>query len=208
MPSVTSVVKTSATHVPVVSVGEALGERGIDAGGSECGDLDAHAAIGLGVHADSRRVGRGRSANHAAVAVRRGDRELAERDGATIRTADGTGEGDAPEAVLMRRIVDAFAEYERLLIRARTKAALAVKKVRGERTGDIPYGSRLASDGVHLEQHDAEQQMIEMVKRHRDSGLSLRAIGARLDATGIRPRGGGRWHPQTVANVLAGRMAA
>jgi DNA invertase Pin-like site-specific DNA recombinase len=133
---------------------------------------------------------------------------MAERDGATVRTADGTGEGDAPEAVLMRRIIDAFAEYERLLIRARTKAALAVKKSRNERTGDIPYGSRLASDGVHLEGHDSEQQMIERVKQYRDSGLSLRAIGAQLDATGIRPRGGGRWHPQTVANVLAGRMAA
>jgi DNA invertase Pin-like site-specific DNA recombinase len=32
----------------------------------------------------------------------------------------------------MCRIVDAFAEYERLIIRARTRAALAVKKSCGE----------------------------------------------------------------------------
>lgn len=132
---------------------------------------------------------------------------MAERDGATVRTADGTGEGDAPESVLMRRIVDAFAEYERLLIRARTKAALAVKKARGERTGDIPYGCRLAADGVHLEGNASEQHVIEMVNQDRRSGLSLRAICAKLDATGIQPRGGRRWHPQTVANLVAGRMA-
>ncbi len=30
---------------------------------------------------------------------------MAEREGATVLTADGTGDGDDPEAVLMRRIV-------------------------------------------------------------------------------------------------------
>ena len=44
------------------------------------------------------------------------------------------------------RMVDAFAEYERAIIRARTRAALAVKRGRGERTGEVPYGFRLAED--------------------------------------------------------------
>jgi DNA invertase Pin-like site-specific DNA recombinase len=35
--------------------------------------------------------------------------------------------------MLMRGLVDLFAQYERALIRSRTKAALAVKKGRGER---------------------------------------------------------------------------
>jgi hypothetical protein len=65
---------------------------------------------------------------------------LAERDGATVQAADGPAEGTSPEAVLMRRIIDAFAEYERLVVRARTRAALALKRSRGERTGGIPYG--------------------------------------------------------------------
>ena len=133
---------------------------------------------------------------------------LVEREGATLRTADGAGDGNGPEAVLMRRIVDAFAEYERLLIKARTRAALAVKKSRGERVGDVPYGWRLASDGVHLHPHRAEQQILVAVRRYRAEGLSLRAIGARLDAAGWPPRSGGRWHPQTVANLLSGRLAA
>lgn len=66
---------------------------------------------------------------------------LVERDGAAVRSAEGLGDGDAPEAVLMGRIVDAFAEYERLVIKARTRAALALKKSRSERISREPrYG--------------------------------------------------------------------
>jgi len=53
--------------------------------------------------------------------------------------------------MLMRRIVDAFAEYEWMLIKTRTKAALAVTRSRGERISrEAPYGYRLAADSVHL----------------------------------------------------------
>jgi site-specific DNA recombinase len=45
---------------------------------------------------------------------------LVERNGAAVRAADGTGNGDGAEAILLRRIVDAFAEYERVMIRARS----------------------------------------------------------------------------------------
>jgi site-specific DNA recombinase len=128
---------------------------------------------------------------------------LVEREGAAVRTTDGTTDGDGPEGMLMRRIVDAFAEYERLLIQARTRAALAVKRTRGERIGDIPYGYGLAADRVHLEPRADEQETRRLIEGYRRAGLTLRAIGARLAARGILPRSGGRWHPQTVANVLA-----
>ena len=63
-----------------------------------------------------------------------------QRKGARIVSAAGEGtDSDSPTDVLMRRMVDAFAEYERLIIGARTKAALQAKKQRGERTGSIPY---------------------------------------------------------------------
>ena len=38
---------------------------------------------------------------------------------------------DGPTARLMRQILDAFSEYERALIRARVRAAMAAAKVRG-----------------------------------------------------------------------------
>ncbi len=126
---------------------------------------------------------------------------LAEKTGAQVLSADGTGNGDGPEAQLMRHIVNAFAEYERALIRARTRAALAVKHGRGERTGEVPFGYGLAEDGVHLEQLPAEQNIIGVVRQLRSEGLSIRAIAARLNADGIVARGA-RWHPTSIARLL------
>src|ERR1700694_2829362 len=71
---------------------------------------------------------------------------LVERAGARVLSCDGTGNGDGPEQAVMRHIVAAFSEYERALIRSRTRAALAVKKARGERVGKIPLGFKLGSD--------------------------------------------------------------
>jgi DNA invertase Pin-like site-specific DNA recombinase len=71
--------------------------------------------------------------------------------GASIRAVDGSGNTDTPEGLLVRRIVDAFAEYERLTIQARTKAALAVKRLHRERISrQPPYGWRFTRDRKHL----------------------------------------------------------
>ena len=130
---------------------------------------------------------------------------LAARNGAVVCSADGMTEGAGPEALLLRRIVDAFAEYERLVIVARTRAAMALKKSRRERVSREPrYGWRLGRDGVHLEVHPQEQRAISLVRRYRRGGLTLRQIGRRLERCGLQPRSGGRWHPQTVARALGG----
>jgi len=124
------------------------------------------------------------------------------RVGARVVSAAGEGtDGNGPADVLMRRMVDAFAEYERLIIGARTKAALAVKRAKGQRVGSVPYGYRLADDGTHLEPDEPEQRTVALVRRYRDKGLTLRAIGQRLHRKGILPRSGKRWHPQTVARI-------
>lgn len=126
---------------------------------------------------------------------------IAQKNGAVVCTADGAGNGESPEAVLLRRVVDAFAEYERLLIRARTRDALAVKKARGERVGAIPYGYRLSADRVHIEVDRTEQRTMALARRYRRAGLSLAATGARLEAMGCLPRSSKRWHRYTVARI-------
>lgn len=110
--------------------------------------------------------------------------------GARVVSAAGEGtEGDDPSAVLMRRMVDAFAEYERGVIAARTRAALAVKRARGEATSHAPYGYRTAEDG-RLVKAEGEQAVIARVRRARAEGLTLRAIADALRAEGLVNRAG------------------
>lgn len=117
------------------------------------------------------------------------------RKGARIQSAAGEGtDSDSPADVLMRRMVDAFAEYERLIIGARTKAALQAKKARGERVGHIPFGMRLSADGVHLEEDPTEQETIRKVEELKASGLSLRKIADHLNENGSLKRGGVPWN--------------
>ncbi len=161
--------------------------------------VDAVEREGATVLLVSRRDRLARDVILAAMAER-----LVERAGARVASADGAGEGDSPEALLMRRICDAFGEYERQVIRARTRAALAVKRARGERTGHVPYGYQLGADGVQLVEHAGEQEVIRLVREYQREGLSLRQIGERFNALGILPRSGGQWHAQTVRRIAQG----
>jgi DNA invertase Pin-like site-specific DNA recombinase len=103
----------------------------------------------------------------------------------------------------MRRMVDAFAEYERLLIGARTKAALRAKMAKGERVGSVPFGKRLAADGVKLLPDPEEEETIERIKSLRASKKSLRSIAAKLDELKIKPKGGSKqWHFSSVNQIL------
>lgn len=126
---------------------------------------------------------------------------LCERHGARVLTADGVGNGDGPEAQLLRGMMDLFAQYERAIIRSRTKAALAVKKARGERVGGVPYGYR--DEGGKLVEDPGEQTVVKRARKLRSEGLSLRAIGRALLSEGHTPRSGKRWHVQVLARVVA-----
>jgi DNA invertase Pin-like site-specific DNA recombinase len=67
--------------------------------------------------------------------------------GAKVLSADGTANGDSPADIFMRTMIDGAAAYERALIRARTKTALAAKRARGERAGEVPFGFCADVDG-------------------------------------------------------------
>jgi DNA invertase Pin-like site-specific DNA recombinase len=136
-----------------------------------------------------------------------------QRQGCRVVSAAGEGtEGDDPTSVLMRRIIDAFAEYERLIIKARTKAALRAKQKRGQRTGKVPLGFDLVDDGarskaglpIALAANVPEQETVATIKALRSEGLSLREIAGELDRRGI-PTKEGRpgWHHSSVGRILA-----
>ncbi len=134
------------------------------------------------------------------------------RQGGRVVSAAGEGtDGDDPTSVLMRRIVDAFAEYERLIIKARTRAALAARRSRGRRTGNVPLGFDLADEGERskaglpaaLVANPVETATLATIRELRAGGLSLRGIASELDRRSIRPKKGGeRWSHNAVARVL------
>ncbi len=119
-------------------------------------------------------------------------------NGAKVVSAAGEGNGDTPSVAFMRTVIDGASQYERGLIRARTKAALAAKAAKRERVGAVPYGYRLAADGVRLEADPAEQGVIAIVRELRAEGLSHRAIVRELTGRGIVSRGG---RPLVISQV-------
>lgn len=126
--------------------------------------------------------------------------QLARDAGARVATADGLAAEDTPEGRLMRTLVDAFAEYERALIRARTKAALAVKRSRSERvSGRAPLGFRF--EGARLVADPNEGAVLQRVRQMKGRGLSLVRIADLLNSEGPTCRGG-RWHVTTLARAL------
>jgi DNA invertase Pin-like site-specific DNA recombinase len=118
------------------------------------------------------------------------------RNGASLACADGTGGGDDPTSELIRGILLAVARFEKALIRARIKAALAVKRSRGERIGAAPYGTR--AEGKSLAVHPEETAAMQRLRELRSAGLTLRAVIDQATAEGLRNRAG---KPFTLAAV-------
>jgi DNA invertase Pin-like site-specific DNA recombinase len=106
------------------------------------------------------------------------------------------------------RMLAVLSEFERDIISERTAAAMQHKRAQHEYTGGLVlYGWQLAGDGATLTPNYLEQATIRDAHELKTAGLSLRAIGARLEAEGLLPRSGGRWHAKTVSNLLAAPRA-
>lgn len=132
---------------------------------------------------------------------------LIQRKRAKVFSAANEGNGDDAAALLQRRLLDCFSEYERALIAQRTRAALRAKRARGERAGNIPFGYRCV-DGVRLEPEPLEQRIFAVIAELRAAGVPLRRIADTLNADGHRTRSGSPWRFQYVANLVGATAAA
>ena len=126
---------------------------------------------------------------------------LVRQAGAKVATADGVSYEDTPEGALMRGLLDLFAQYERALIRARTKAALQAKKKTGQSLGQTPYG--FARQGGKIVRLEGEQAVLARLRTMRAEGLSFERIADIANAEGIRPRRKkSLWHANSVRRIL------
>jgi site-specific DNA recombinase len=129
------------------------------------------------------------------------------RKGAKIISVAGEGtHNDDPTGMLMSRMIDAFSEYERLIIGQRITAALAVKKRRNERVGYIPYGFQLSENGVNLTEKPCEKTLLDHMKELRKSGISIRGIANHLNEKNMLNRDGNKWSKSSILRVCVERL--
>jgi DNA invertase Pin-like site-specific DNA recombinase len=113
---------------------------------------------------------------------------------------------DMPDANrLTIGIMALVAEDEAERISQRTKAALAAAKARGVKLGGIrsweAVNTSISRRTCAADQHAASVALI--IKEIRAAGISsLAGIAQALQARGIKTARGGRWHAQTVRNVM------
>ena len=107
------------------------------------------------------------------------------------------------------RMMAVLAEFERDQVSERTCSAMAHKKSKGERVGEIPFGYDLAADGVTLVENADQLRAIELIHSLKEKGYSLRAIAESLDNAGVTTKKGAKtWNHKSVSNILSRSKAA
>lgn len=134
--------------------------------------------------------------------------------GGQVVSASGEGtieQNMRPEDKLKIGMLRLFAEYEKAVIAARTKAAMLRHQANGRRmSAECPYGqevdpeSELNGNGnsSRMKSNPEEAVVIEAVKHLHGLGMGPTAIARQLQARGYKPRGQ-CWHHQTVRRILA-----
>ncbi|WP_243338574.1 recombinase family protein [Anaeromyxobacter soli] len=120
-------------------------------------------------------------------------------DSVDTRTAGGR---------LVLHVLASVSQWEREAIGERTRDALAHLKAKGVRIGGEALGWRRTTEtdaeGRRVWTPDLQEQATaQRIRELRDAGRSLRHICVVLVAEGRPTKRGGRWQPQTVAQVLA-----
>ena len=68
---------------------------------------------------------------------------------------------------LVLNIMVSVSQWEREAIGERTRDAMHHKRANGERVGTVPFGYRMAADGLHLEAYAAECQRRSRIPQKR-----------------------------------------
>lgn len=130
--------------------------------------------------------------------------ERLERAGADLVSLSEKLDTTSAAGKMLFRMMAVFAEFERDVIAERTRTAMAHKKNRGERCGQVPFGFRLGSDGVTLERDDQEQMVISLVNELRRRGQTIKQIANELTVRNIVTKSGKtKWHPTQISRILA-----
>ncbi len=99
-----------------------------------------------------------------------------------------------PTRKLLRQMMGALAEYDKSQIVLKLRGARNRKREKeGRCEGRKPYGFFPGEDAV-----------IARMKELRAEGLGFDRIAAKLNAEGLKPRAGERWHGNVINRILTG----
>ncbi|MBL8819693.1 MAG: recombinase family protein [Planctomyces sp.] len=129
--------------------------------------------------------------------------ERLDRAGADLVSLSEKLDTTSAAGKMVFRLMAVLAEFERDQISERTCSAMAHKKSKGQRVGNIPFGFRLLDDGRTLVRHEREQGIIELLKLFRESGFSYGRIADALNRKSVPTKTtGAKWQGTTVRNIL------
>lgn len=131
--------------------------------------------------------------------------DLVKKQGAKVISTQGeASDDDTPTGQFIRTVLDAVAEYERAMIKARLMAGRNAKKARGHKTTRIvPYGYRVDPvDSGRIVKDAHEQAALANMATLRAAGMSLREIAAELAARGLTARNGKPFAAKVLADLL------
>jgi DNA invertase Pin-like site-specific DNA recombinase len=103
---------------------------------------------------------------------------------------------------LVLNIMVSVSQWEREAIGERTRDAMHHKRANGQRVGTVPFGYRMAADGLHLEANSAEQGILSQIRELKTAGYTTRKIADELNRQGFTTRRGTAWRFQYVAESL------
>lgn len=131
--------------------------------------------------------------------------DVKRRGGRLMSLSESIDTDTAAGKLLFRTLANMY-EFESDIIGERVAGVWAYKRARGEKTGGaIPFGYSVRSG--RLFPRPKEYAILQDMLRWRKRGKSLRAIGKRLEAAGVKRReGGSTWSAQAVKQTILAEL--
>lgn len=106
-----------------------------------------------------------------------------------------------PTGRMILTVMAAVATLERDVINERTQGGRKAKAEQGGYAYGSPKFGTQAVEG-QLVADEKEQEVIELIRRHRKSGKSFQEIADYLNENGYQSKRGGKWYASSIKNVI------
>ena len=121
--------------------------------------------------------------------------DLRKNDFELVSVAEPDLMANDPTRILVRQMMGAVAQYEKSQIVLKLRGARMRKRAKtGRCEGRKPYGY-----------FEGEQAVVVRMKELRATGIGFDRIAPQLNAEGLKPRAGERWHGLVVNRILTGK---